>query len=160
MKIVLASDHAGFERKEELKAFLTERGEYDVVDVGAFTYDEQDDYPDYIAQAAELVSKEPDTTRGIILGGSGQGEAVVANRFPHVRAVVYVGEPNGSSERTLLRLTREHNDANVLSLGARCISQNDFQSIVTEWLLTPFSGDERHVRRIEKIETRTGKRCL
>jgi len=156
MRIVMASDHAGFEMKEHLRFFLASKG-YAVEDKGAYTFDALDDYPDYVALAAKAVSENPQKTCAIILGGSGQGEAIVANRFPHVRAVVYAGEPCGSHTQlpNMLALTREHNDANVLSLGARFLTNESAEEITLEWLTTPFSEDERHVRRIEKIETVT-----
>jgi ribose 5-phosphate isomerase B len=156
MRIVVACDHAGFEMKEYLRFFLAGKG-YAVEDKGAHSFNEGDDYPDYIARAAEAVSNNPQTIRAIILGGSGQGEAIVANRFPNVRAVVYVGEPvqSSSTTRDVLTLTRAHNDANILSLGARFLTNESAEEIVLQWLTTPFSGDERHVRRVKKIETVT-----
>jgi ribose 5-phosphate isomerase B len=158
MRIIMASDHAGLELKEHLRFFLAGKG-YAVEDKGPFSFDENDDYPDYIASVAEVVSSNPQNTRAIIVGGSGQGEAIVANRFPHVRAVVYVGEPSSShGTREILTLTRTHNDANILSLGARFISKESAEEIVLLWLTTAFSGEERHVRRIAKIETVTGKK--
>jgi ribose 5-phosphate isomerase B len=144
MKIALATDHAGFELKETLKVHLAEAG-HEVVDCGAGV-DPNDDYPDFIRAAAEKVSGR-EVERGIILGGSGQGEAIAANRVPGVRAVVYYGEPSD-----ILRLSREHNDANMLSLGARFLATEEAKNAVTVWLNTPFSGDERHVRRINKLE--------
>lgn len=155
MRIIFACDHAGFELKEHLKQVVATWG-YEVEDVGAFTYDEQDDYPDYVVLAARAVSGNPTQTRAIVVGGSGQGEAIVANRFTHVRAVVYAGEPltDATIEKPImLTLTREHNDANVLSLGARFLTLGSAESAVRLWLDTPFSGDERHVRRIEKIDS-------
>lgn len=155
--IYIAADHAGFALKEELCAYLRDELMYQVVDCGAGSYNEADDYPDFIAAAAEAVSKHP-TDRAIILGGSGQGEAIVANRFPGVRAVVFYGEPaiaqtDAAGETIgIIASSRIHNDANVLSLGARFITHEDAKAVVTTWLTTAFSGDERHVRRIKKIE--------
>jgi len=146
MKVVVASDHAGFELKEALLPFFKELG-CDVEDMGAFTYANGDDYPDFIAKAAEMVSKDPDGVRGIIIGGSGQGEAIVANRFKYVRAAVYYG-----CNKDILRLSREHNNANILSLGARFLEADEAKEAVHMWLNTRFSGDDRHVRRINKIE--------
>lgn len=153
MQILFASDHAGFSLKNSLVPFVQSLG-YDVEDMGAHEYREDDDYPDTVAPAARRVSEDPDNFRAIILGGSGQGEAIVANRFPRVRAVVYNGESKGSLFNDLdeITLSREHNDANVLSLGARFMTEPEAQDAVKRWLETPFSGDERHVRRIEKIE--------
>lgn len=146
MKIVFATDHAGFELKEKLVPFVEELG-YVVEDSGAHTYDPKDDYPDYISKAAHSVSASGDEIKGIILGASGQGEAVVANRFKNVRAIVY-NAPN----LEVIKLSREHNDANILSIGSRFVNESDAKDAVKLWLETPFSNDERHVRRIKKIE--------
>ena len=145
MKIHIASDHAGFELKEKIKQFLSGLG-HDVQDHGAFEYDEKDDYPDFVREAAKAVSKDAES-RGIILGGSGQGEAMVANRYKGVRVAVYYGGPED-----IIKLSREHNDANVLSLGARFISGQTALDMIKLWLDTSFSGEERHKRRIQKIE--------
>jgi ribose 5-phosphate isomerase B len=156
MRIVFACDHAGFELKEYLKNVVSEEG-YTVDDVGAYEFDAGDDYPDFVARAGEAVSSDPINTRAIVLGYSGQGEAIVANRYANVRAVVYVGEPIGSATEKddMLTLTREHNDANVLSLGAHFLTNEGASQAVLRWLQTAFSGDERHVRRIQKIESLT-----
>ena len=153
MHVLFAADHAGFDLKEGLKSHVAELG-HTVEDLGAHAYVEDDDYPDYVAPAAARVSAEPDTVRAIVLGGSGQGEAIVANRFPRVRAIVYNGESRGALFNNLdeLRLSREHNDANVLSLGARFLTFEEARAAVTCWLATPFSHEVRHVRRIKKIE--------
>ena len=145
MEVYLATDHAGYELKESIKKFLQGEG-YEVKDFGAHRLDPEDDYPDFIRLAAEAVSKNSDS-RAIILGGSGQGEAMVANKFSGVRAAVYYGGVEEMPE-----LTREHNNANILSLGARFLSVEQANSAVKLFLDTPFSNDERHVRRIEKIE--------
>ena len=147
MKIYLATDHAGFGLKEKLKTFLRGEG-HQVEDCGAFAYSPDDDYPDFIRLAAVAVSADPRGCRAIILGGSGQGEAIAANRFRGVRAAVYYG---GRPE--IVKLSREHNDANVLSFGARFVSEEEAFRAAREWLATPFSGDERHRRRIEKLDT-------
>jgi ribose 5-phosphate isomerase B len=153
MKIIFASDHAGFDLKEVLKPYVAGLG-YEVEDMGAHEYNGYDDYPDFIAPAAQAVSHDPDTVRAILLGGSGQGEAMVANRHPHVRAIVYNGESRGALYNDLdeIALSREHNDANVLSLGARFLTPDEAKEAVRRWLETPFKGDERHVRRIHKID--------
>ncbi len=144
MIIYLAADHAGFELKEKVKRWLKDEG-YQIEDMGAFTYDEQDDYPDFIQPAAEKISKSPDD-RAIIFGGSGQGEAMVANRYKNVRATVLY-----KFDKDILQLSREHNNANVLSLGARFIGERDAIRAVKFWLAAEFSGKERHVRRIAKF---------
>jgi len=154
MRIIFASDHAGYELKQVLVPFVESLG-HDVEDVGARTFVEDDDYPDYVALAAREVSKRPEDTRAIVLGGSGQGEAIVANRFPRVRAVVFNGQYKPADGREVpqeIVTAREHNDANVLSLGARFLNEEEAKEAVKLWLETPFSGDERHLRRIQKIE--------
>ncbi len=143
--IHLATDHAGFEMKEFLKQAL-EKLEYTVVDHGADTYDPVDDYPDYIHLAASAVSINPHD-RAIIFGGSGQGEAMVANRYSNVRATTYY---HFSPE--IIKLSREHNNANVLSVGARFMDNQELLESVLFWLELPFLTEERHVRRIEKID--------
>lgn len=142
--IYLATDHAGFELKEKIKELLNAEG-YDVEDCGAYELDPADDYPDFIAKAAQAISKDPQS-KAIIFGGSGQGEAMVANKFPNVRAAVFYGNAD------MVLLTREHNDANVLSLGARFLTEDEAAEAVKLWLETPFTEEERHVRRIEKIK--------
>ncbi|MDE1970500.1 MAG: RpiB/LacA/LacB family sugar-phosphate isomerase [Patescibacteria group bacterium] len=144
MKIYLGTDHAGFELKESIKSFLLEKG-YEVQDCGAFSFDPGDDYPDFIRPAAEAVAQD-ESSRGIVLGGSGEGEAMVANRIPGVRATVYYG---GSHE--IIRLSRAHNNANVLSLGARFVSKEEAFTVIALWLETPFSEEERHKRRLAKF---------
>lgn len=145
--IYLAADHAGFELKEKLKIFLSELG-YEIKDFGAFEYDESDDYPDFISKATEAVSRDSENSKAIVLGGSGQGEAIVANKFPGVRAIVFYG---GSMD--IIKLSREHNNANILSLGARFLSEKESKEAVKLWLATPFLNEERHNRRIEKIKS-------
>lgn len=145
MKIFIGSDHAGFELKQKLISFVELLG-HEVVDKGAFTLDEHDDYPDFIVPVAEEVAKDS-SSRGIILGGSGQGEAIAANRVKGARAVVFYGGP-----LDIVELSREHNDANILSLGARFVSEGEAETAVQLWLETEFSGDERHARRIKKVD--------
>jgi len=149
MKIHIASDHAGFELKEKLVVFLRSLG-HEVNDHGAKHFEREDDYPDYIAPAARALSAEPKGALAILIGGSGTGEAIVANRFRGVRAAVYYG---GSPE--ILRLSREHNDANALSLGARFLNEEAAKQAVKLWLDTAFTDQDRHARRIAKIEELT-----
>jgi len=160
-RIHIGSDHAGFEMKEELKSFL-EAMEYEVIDHGAFEYDEDDDYPDFIFPVVESVAIDPESF-GIVIGGSGQGEAICANRIKGIRAAVFNGQYNpavnfddeSENDREIpneIVLSRQHNDANVLSLGARFLSMSEAKDAVELWLETEFSGDERHLRRLQKID--------
>ena len=146
MIIYLATDHRGFKLKEKIKKWL-KRWNYQYEDMGAFSLDENDDYPDFISKAAERVSKNPGNDKGIILGSSGQGEAIVANKYPGVRAVVYYGEA-----KKVIKLTREHNDANILSLGVSFLREKEAKKTIEDWLKTEFSGALRHKRRINKIK--------
>lgn len=144
MTIHLATDHAGYAHKNAIADWLKAEG-YSVVDHGATVHDPQDDFPDFIARAAMAISRNPDD-RAVIFGGSGQGEAMLANRFPAVRAtVLYSDDPE------IIRLSREHNDANVLSIGARFVSIDDTKKHVWAWLHTNRSDVERHNRRIDKV---------
>jgi len=145
MKVFLASDHAGFELKKKLVSFVSSLG-HEAIDKGPFELNEKDDYPDFMAPVALSVANGEGV--GIIMGGSGQGEAMVANRVKSARAGVYYGGP-----LELVKKMREHNDANVLSIGARFVSEDEAKDAVKTFLETPFSGDERHVRRIKKIDT-------
>lgn len=147
--VVLASDHAGFSLKENIKGFLEKQG-FRVEDVGAHHLDKDDDYPSYMAAAARRVAANPGGVCAIVFGGSGNGEAMVCNRFPGIRAAVWHG---GKLE--VVSLSRTHNDANVLSIGARFTDPDSAARAVTVWLSTSFSGDARHRRRIAAIETET-----
>ena len=144
MNIHIASDHAGFEMKKTLIEYLQSIG-HTVTDHGAFTYEALDDYPDFITPCAVAVADDSHSF-GIILGGSGQGEQITANKIDGIRAIEYYG-----GDLDIIKLGREHNDANILSLGARFITNDESIQAVQTFLDTPFSGDDRHVRRIEKI---------
>ena len=144
MKIHLATDHAGLELKEKVKLYLSDL-DYEVIDHGAYEYDALDDYPDFIFPCANAVSNDPES-KGIILGGSGQGEAMAANRVKGVRAAVFY---NGPDE--IIKLSRQHNNANILSLGARFMSEKEMSKIIKVWLSTDFESG-RHQRRIEKLD--------
>lgn len=161
MKIALSTDHAGFEYLDMLKTFLTAAG-HECIDYGPDDLQESDDYPDYIFPAARAVASGACEV-GIIYGGSGQGEAMVANRVLGVRAAVFYGQAQAKAALDakgtpatdgydILRLSRSHNNANVLSLGARFLEWTEIQKAVTIWLETPFSEEERHVRRITKLD--------
>jgi ribose 5-phosphate isomerase B len=142
MRVAIGSDHAGFELKENLKNFLKEKG-YDYYDFGAETFDHQDDYPEYGRRVAEAVASG-EYDRGIVVCGTGMGISLAANKVPGVRAVAcYTTD--------MARISRAHNDANVLALGGRLIAKELASDIVTAWLETPFSEEERHVRRIQQI---------
>ena len=143
MKIYLATDHAAYELKEYVKKALTEGG-YDIEDCGAFQLDPNDDYPDLIKLAAQKVAYDPGSF-GIVFGKSGAGEAIVANKIKGVRAILAVNEEN-------VRLSREHNNANVISIGSILISNEQAIKLIRLFLNTPFSNEERHIRRIEKIK--------
>lgn len=159
MKIYLGADHAGFELKEIIKARLQDGG-YEVEDLGAQSYNKDDDYPDFMIPVARAVSQNLENSRGILFGGSGQGEAMAANRFIGVRAAVFYGPPSGFLEKisggatdpfAVVKLSREHNNANILALGARFLSEEIAIKAVLTWLETAFSEEERHVRRISKF---------
>jgi ribose 5-phosphate isomerase B len=149
MTIYLATDHAGFELKEKIKIYLEELGGHEVYDCGALTLEPGDDYPEYIARAAEKVQFDAlhEPAMAVVFGGSGVGEAIVANRFRHVRAVVYAGGP-----LDVIKLSREHNDANVLSLGARFVTEAEAKQAVDLFFATPFSHAERHADRVIAID--------
>ena len=142
MRVHLGSDHAGFELKAFLIEWLAEHG-YEPVDHGADSYIADDDYPPYCLAAAEAVTAEPGSL-GIVLGGSGNGEQIAANKVSGVRAALAWDDDTA-------RLARQHNDANVLSLGARMLSPVEAAGLVEIFLATPFSGEERHARRIELL---------
>lgn len=144
--IYFAADHAGFDLKNTLLAYVRDELGYAVEDCGAHELAPEDDYPPIIADAARAVSNDPVGTRAIILGGSGQGEAIAANRHVNVRAAVYYG---GNPE--IVALSREHNNANILSLGARFLTEDEAKAAVALWLATPFSNEPRHQRRNELL---------
>ncbi len=163
MKIYIGTDHSGYELKEKLKEYFVDLNlGYEVVDEGAFEYDAGDDYPDFIRKVAEGVAGDQGSM-GIIIGGSGQGEAMCANRVPGVRAAVFYGQVapqgeidinGGRSEDTfeIVKLARMHNDANIISFGARFVSLDEAKFAAELFLSTKFTGDERHIRRINKLE--------
>ncbi len=148
MRIYIGSDHAGFELKGKVIEFVKELG-HEVEDKGAFEYNPDDDYPDFVKPVAEAVAGDKES-RGIVLGGSGQGEAICANKFRGVRAMEYYAPSRG--EVNIIEDSRTHNDSNILSLGARFLSEEEALEATRLWLGTPFSGDERHVRRIAKLD--------
>lgn len=142
MKIYLAADHAAYELKEYVKKHLLEGGN-EVEDCGALVFDPNDDYPDIIKIAARKVS-ENQGSFGVVFGKSGAGEAIVANKIKGIRAVLAVNEEN-------VRLSREHNNANVISIGSILLSNEQAISLIRLFINTKFTNEERHVRRLEKI---------
>lgn len=141
--IYLGADHAGFELKEEIKKYLLSLG-FDVEDCGALSLNLEDDYPDFVIPVAEKVALR-EGNFGIVFGGSGQGEAIATNKIKGIRAAVYYG-----GNLDIVKLSRQHNNANVLSLGARFLAVEQAKEAVKLFLETPFEGG-RHERRIEKI---------
>ena len=161
MKIFIGSDHAGYELKEQLKAYLSELS-YIVEDMGASVYNADDDYPDFVKPLAEKVAHDA-KSRGIFIGGTGQGEAICANRTAGIRAALFYGTVlpkqvvdiagrQSSDPYEIVRLARMHNDANILSLSARFLLLGEAKEAVRVFLETGFEADERHARRIGKID--------
>lgn len=161
MKIALACDHAGLSQAKELQAYLTELG-YEVNYYGPESLQAGDDYPKFVSKAAKAVS-EGICSFGVVLGGSGQGEAMSANRFRGVRCAVYYGSavPSRTVDvegrvshdvHEIVKLSRQHNDANMLSLAARFVSLDEMKHVLRLWLKTDFSNDPRHLRRIEQLD--------
>ena len=144
MKIAIASDHAGFQYKNDIKAFLITKG-YDVRDFGTYS-DAAADYPQFIRPAAQAVASG-ECDKGIVLGGSGNGEAIVANKVPGIRCAVCWNQDSA-------RLAKEHNDANVISIGQRMMSLATALDLIKTWLAAEFQGG-RHERRIRQIEPTT-----
>lgn len=149
--IYLATDHAGFTHKNEIRSWLMREG-YSVEDCGNFELDELDDFTDYIDKAAKAVATNPSVHKAIIFGGSGQGEAMLANRYKGVRAAVFYGPPE-----EIVTLSREHNDANILSIGARFVSVDMTKEAVWKWLHTNPLTDKKYARRNKKMSEITGK---
>lgn len=141
--VYLGADHGGYELKKEIKNYLSEH-DVEVDDLGATTLDPDDDYTDFIIPVARKVASDPDSL-GIIIGRSGNGEVIAANKIDGVRAAICLNEK-------MAEKARDHNNANILSLGADYISLEEAKKIVQKFLDTPFSNEERHVRRLKKIE--------
>jgi len=160
MKVFIAADHAGFLLKNALAEHIRTLG-YEVEDIGAFAQEPEDDYPDFVTTLAQAVASDAES-RGIVVGGSGQGEAMCANRVKGIRAAVFYGPRHvtlaldiegGRSEDGFdaIRLPRRHNDANVLCIGARFVSGEDADEAVRIFLETQFSESARHARRLAKF---------
>ncbi|GGK66399.1 ribose-5-phosphate isomerase [Ornithinimicrobium pekingense] len=142
MRVHIGGDHASYELQRDLVTWLGQQG-HEVVDHGPLDYDALDDYPVFVLRAAEAVAADPDSL-GVVLGGSGNGEQIAANKVAGVRAAL-------AWKPELASLAREHNDARVVSVGARMHSTQEAREIVEAFLTTSFSGDERHARRIAMI---------
>lgn len=162
MKIYIASDHAGFLLKQQLVEYLSNALQYQVEDCGAAELTPGDDYPDFIRPCVEKAVKD-EGSLAIVLGGSGQGEAVAANKVRGARCALFYGEATAPGAidaegapaldgYDIVRLAREHNDANVLSIGARFVTKDAAKEACRIFVEAPFTGEERHVRRINKIE--------
>ncbi|MCE9541447.1 RpiB/LacA/LacB family sugar-phosphate isomerase [Candidatus Kaiserbacteria bacterium] len=164
MKIYFAADHAGFDLKSVLMQFVqgtTIRGVmHEAVDCGAFELDKADDYTDFVGRASKLLSDDAAAgveSRAVVIGASGQGEAMAANRFPKVRCALYYGEPAkkqtdmSGHELDMLSSSRQHNGANALSLGARFLSIDEAKQAVLQWLSAEPAAEDRHLRRIAKL---------
>ena len=161
MKIAVSTDHAGYEALKQLKVFLQDQG-HEVVDYGPRELDVDDDYPDFIFPAAQAVATG-ECEKGIILGGSGNGEAMAANRVKGIRCALFYGpvlakeavdaEGHMSDDPyEIVKLSRQHNDANMLSLSGRFLTLNEMHEAIRVWLETPFTGLDRHARRITKLD--------
>ena len=142
MRVHLGGDHAAYELLTDLVGFLEEQG-HEVTNHGPHSYDAVDDYPVFVLRAAEAVAADPGS-RGVVLGGSGNGEQMAANKVAGIRAAL-------CHDDELARLAREHNDAQIISVGARMTTVEQARSMVEVFLATPFSGDPRHVRRIDMV---------
>jgi ribose 5-phosphate isomerase B len=151
MRVYLGSDHAGYELKNHLAEHLQKQG-HEVVDVGPHAYDPEDDYPAFCLNAGQRVVDDPGSL-GVVIGGSGNGEQIAANKIAGVRsALVWKIE--------IAELARQHNDANVISIGAREHSPEDAIAFVDKFLATPFSGSPRHQRRIDQLTDYESSRTL
>ena len=163
MKIYIAADHVGYELKEKLKTYLTGLGlGYEIIDKGAFKYDADDDYPDFIREVAEAVAKDKES-KGIILGGTGQGEAMCANRIKGARAFVFYSQAlakeaiditgkKSTDPFEIIKLARIHNYANIISLSGRFLSFDEMKFAIELFLKTEFKNEERHIRRVKKLD--------
>ena len=145
--IYISGDHAGFKIKQKIIPWLEKQG-HKVIDCGPFKYKKDDDYPDFVIPMAKKVAKNKDS-RGVIIAGSGQGEVVAANRIRGIRTVLYYGYV---SPQRVLKLSRAHNDSNVISMGAKVLSVKQIKQAIKIWLAAPFSNSTRHKRRLKKLD--------
>ncbi|HVT00768.1 MAG TPA: RpiB/LacA/LacB family sugar-phosphate isomerase [Patescibacteria group bacterium] len=160
MKIYIAADHTGLDLKAAIRRYLVDDN-YDVEDCGPEKYDPDDDYPDFIGLAAQKVSQNPGSF-GIVIGGSGQGEQMAANKYPGIRCALFytaaapidsidINGTKSSDPFEIVKLARIHNNANMLSFGVRFVTKEDAEKASKVFIETPFSGEARHQRRIDKI---------
>lgn len=168
MKVYFAGDHAGFEMKQKLMEFVRLLG-HEIEDMGPFEPKAGDDYPDFVIPLAKRVASEGapriargapsdprplrGEARGIVVAGSGQGEIIAMNRVKSARAALLAPGPQ---MEPLIKASRDHNDSNILAIGARFCTLDEAKKSITIWLETPFSNDERHIRRLAKIEKLVG----
>ncbi len=145
MKIYIGSDHAGFELKRHLISYLSTLS-HESYDCGPYEYVHDDDYPDYVSKVAKEVADDPEAV-GVVIGRNGQGEAIVANRFPNIRCMVFYG-----GSKHMITLAREHDDANVISFAADFMTTDEAKKALELFLHTKFTQDPRHMRRIDKID--------
>lgn len=168
MKLYIGADHAGYNLKEHLIPYIQGFG-LEVVDCGAKKMGDDDDYPLYISRVAKAVSRSWREARGIVIGGTGQGEAMMANRFPRVRAALFYGGAlahqavdisgrESGDPMEIIRLSRLHNNSNVLSISARFVNEDEAKAAIKLWLETTFEGEARHKRRIRLIERLSPRR--
>lgn len=144
--IYIGADHRGYQLKEKIRNYLVRLG-YEIKDVGAHHYAQRDDYPDFGKEVAKKVSRNPEKNKGILICGSGIGMDVLANKFKNVSSALVFHEK-------VAKTSREHNNANVLSLASDFLSEEKAKKIVKIWLEAKFSGVERHKRRLAKIKKR------
>ncbi len=161
MTIYIAADHTGILLKTALVTYLAEALGHEIIDMGAYEFSPEDDYPDVVIPCATKVIETPGTL-GIVIGGSGQGEAMAANHVPGARCALFYGQAQATGSidaegapsldgYDIVRLAREHNDANMLSLAARFVTDDDAKEVCRIFVETSFEGKERHVRRIRKF---------
>jgi len=148
MIIYIGADHRGFKMKEGLKAFLEKKG-YPVFDCGAASYDDKDDYPDFAEAVVKKVKETPEESAGILICGSGAGICIAANKFKNIRAAIAVSSAQAKAART-------DDHVNVLCFAADYMTEEDASSIALDWLSTPFSQEDRHLRRLKKISNLEG----
>lgn len=145
--IYIGCDHAGFDFKEKVKNYLTKK-KFDVVDFGAYSYDEYDDYPDFLHPVAQALSQNP-RERAVIFGGSGMGESILLNKYSDIRCGVWHG-----GDRSIIANYREHDDINAIAIASRYVNEDILYGIIDVFLNTDFIREEKYIRRLKKIENK------